>query len=245
MVIQIYPDYPQLSQATATLIANVVQQKPNAVLCLASGNSPEGVFKSLVEMAQAGQIDFSQCTFISLDEWVGISPDNLGSCWYMVNEFLLKPLNIRPEQIYFFDGLTANPQAECGRIDEAVAALGGLDVILVGIGLNGHIAMNEPHTPWDLYSHMSELHESTKSVGQKYFQESTELTYGLTVGLRYVQETQLPILIANGTKKAAIIKQALQGTITTEVPGSIFQQIPNGHVLLDEAAASGLSELPS
>lgn len=240
MVVQVYPNYESLSEATARCIAEVVHQKPNAVLCLASGNSPEGVFKQMVGMAQRGEADFSQCIFIGLDEWLGIAPDNTGSCWYMVNESLFKPLQIPANQIYFFDGLTTTPQAECERIDQKVAELGGLDVILVGVGLNGHIAMNEPGRSWDLYSHVSELHESTITVGQKYFKESTPLQYGLTVGLRYVQEAKLLILIANGTKKAAILRTALHGEVTTQVPASLFQQLVHGLVMLDQEAASEL-----
>ena len=238
MVLSVYDSYEQLSQAAAQLIAEYVLQKPDAVLCLASGNSPEGVFRCMVEMVQNKTADFSQCTFVGLDEWVGISPENTGSCWYMVNECLFKPLNISKERIIFFDGLTLSPQVEIEQVDQKVAQLGGIDLILVGVGLNGHIAMNEPGTPWNLYSHVSQLHESTKEVGQKYFQENTSLELGLTVGLRYVQEAKLPILIANGTKKAQILKQALQGDISTELPATIFQTLAHGRVLLDAEAAS-------
>lgn len=236
-LVEKYPTYEALSEAAATTIAEIVNNNPRAVLCLASGNSPGGTFVALARK----NINWSECTFISLDEWVGIPAHNTGSCRYMVQEYLFKPLNIRPEQIFFFDGMATDLEGECRKIDEKVAELGGLDVILVGIGLNGHIAMNEPGRPWHLYSHVSELAQSTIEVGQKYFTVSTPLTLGLTVGLRYVQEAKVSILIANGTKKAPAIRQALQGEVGEEFPASIFQTLPNGLVMLDEQAAELLA----
>ncbi|MCY7352822.1 MAG: glucosamine-6-phosphate deaminase [Cytophagaceae bacterium] len=243
MTLQIFPAYEALSQAAAAAIAAVVRQKPEAVLCLASGHTPEGTFRHLVKMAADGDPDFSRCIFIGLDEWVGIAPYNPGSCYFFVHENLFKPLGIQPERIHFFNSLAPDLLAECQRIDDVVARLGGLDLILVGVGLNGHIAMNEPGTPWNLYSHVIALHETTITVGQKYFEQQTPLNKGITVGLRYVQEAKQAILIASGRKKADILRQALEEPPTEQLPASIFQQIPDGRVLLDEDAAAELAAL--
>lgn len=240
MQIQIFPDYEALSKAAAAAICAVVRQKPDAVLCLASGHTPEGTFRHLVKMVADGDPDFSQCIFIGLDEWVGIEPTNPGSCYFFVNQNLFKPLGVPSQRIHFFNGLATDLTAECQRIDEVVARHGGLDLILVGVGLNGHIAMNEPGTAWNFYSHVIDLHETTITVGQKYFDQETVLTKGITVGLRYVQEAKQAILLASGRKKASILGRAFEEPPTEQMPASIFQQLPNGWVFLDEASASEL-----
>jgi glucosamine-6-phosphate deaminase len=241
MNLHTYPDYERLSQATAQLVADIVNNKPQAVLCMASGDSPRRTFQLLVQMAQTGQVNFGQCQFVGLDEWVGVPRSNPGSCYHLVNHEFFEPLNIAPERIHFFDGLATNLPAECQRIDEAIAQLGGLDLMLVGVGLNGHIALNEPHTPWHLYAHVGALDPITVSVGQKYFNSETPLSQGITLGLRYLQEAQHAVLIASGSRKAPVLAQALQGDVSEAFPASIFQQLPNGTVLLDADCAAQLS----
>ena len=240
MTLQIFPDYDALSAATAAAIAAVVRSKPEAVLCLASGNTPEGTYRHLVRMAADGDPDFSRCTFIGLDEWVGISPDNPGSCFHAVNEALFKPLGISPKNIHFFNALADDLTAQCQRLDDTLTLLGGLDLILLGVGENGHLALNEPGTPWHLGCHVVELAESTKTVGQKYFRESTPLMQGVTVGLRHVREARQAILIASGEKKAGVLRRALEDSPTEAVPASLFQTLDHGWVLLDEVAAKEL-----
>jgi glucosamine-6-phosphate isomerase len=237
MKIQVLEDYETLSNHAARLTASLVEGKPEAVICIASGHTPLGVLKQLVEMSGRGEVDLRRCRFIGLDEWVGIPPEREGSCSYFVEEYLLKPLKINREQIFFFDSMAADLEAECRKMDAAIARFGGLDLMLVGIGLNGHIALNEPGTPWTLHSHRSILDEMTVAVGQKYFTEKTQMTHGITLGLQHLQEAWLPVLIASGSGKAAIVRQALEGEVTEQLPASIFQTLPHGLVLLDEAAA--------
>jgi galactosamine-6-phosphate isomerase len=238
--LQIFPDYEALSAAAAAAIAAVVRAKPEATLCLASGNTPEGTFRHLVRMAADGDPDFSRCTFIGLDEWVGIPPENPGSCFYAVNEHLFKPLRISPKKIHFFNALAADLTDECHRMDDLLSLRGGLDLILLGVGLNGHLALNEPGTPWTLGCHVRDLDETTKTVGQKYFGEATTLTQGITVGLRHVQQADQAVLIASGRAKAGILRRALEEPPTEAVPASFFQTLDRGWVLLDEAAAGEL-----
>jgi glucosamine-6-phosphate isomerase len=240
MQIEILADYQAISARAAQLVAGILAKKPNAVLCLASGHTPIGTFQELVKMAKAGDIDLSRCTFIGLDEWVGIAQEEAGSCRYFLDENLFKPLGTAESQLHFFNGLADDLAAECRKMDEVVARLGGLDLMLVGIGMNGHIALNEPGTPWDLYSHVSLLDEKTVQVGQKYFARQTALEQGITLGLKYLQEARLPLLMAAGENKAGIVQQALQGEITEALPASIFQTLPQGVALLDGGAAAML-----
>ncbi|GAA4451616.1 glucosamine-6-phosphate deaminase [Nibrella saemangeumensis] len=240
MQVQTFASYEDLSQHTAEHIANRVRQKPTATLCLASGETPISTFHHLVTLAQTGQVDFSQCTFIGLDEWVGFGPEDEGSCAYYLFRDLFGPLNINPNQIHYFNAKSIDLPAECLRTDAAIAERGGLDLILVGIGMNGHIALNEPGTSFNLYAHVSELAEVTVQVGQKYFTQATPLSKGITLGLRHLMEAREVILMASGSRKAAVIRHALQGPVTEDLPASIIQQHPSAHVWLDAEAGTQL-----
>ncbi|WP_338871109.1 glucosamine-6-phosphate deaminase [Spirosoma sp. SC4-14] len=236
-----FADHNTLSQFTAEYIAKKINQKPDSLLCLASGDTPIETYHRFVALVQAGKVDISQCTFVGLDEWVGFGPDDAGSCSYYVYRDLFNPLHLRPDQIHVFDAKADDLATECKRIDAVIRSKGGLDLLLVGMGMNGHIALNEPGTPFNLGCHVVELAESTKTVGQKYFTSQTELTKGITIGLRHLAEARDVILLVSGEKKASILRQALTGPITEEVPASIIQTRPNAHVWVDAAAGSLVS----
>ena len=237
MTINTFSDYEALSEATANLIIEVLKQKPEALICIASGDTPLGVCKFL---AKSDKKHFEKCTFVGLDEWVGMDENEVGSCKYGIYQNFLIPLNFPSERIKYFDAKAQNLELECQKINDFIASRGGLDVMLVGVGMNGHIALNEPNTPFDIYAHVSDLEEITKSVGQKYFTKNTVLTQGITLGLGHLQESKLPILIANGFRKAAVINVALTDEITEKFPASIFQKIENSIVMLDLEAAQKL-----
>jgi glucosamine-6-phosphate deaminase len=237
MTIHIFPDYEALSEATASLIIEVLKKKPDALICIASGDTPFGVCKFL---AKSDKNLFEKCTFVGLDEWVGMDENDEGSCKYGIYQNLLIPLNFPSERIKYFDARASDLDSECQKINEFIASKGGLDVMLVGVGVNGHIALNEPNTPFDIYAHVSDLEEVTKSIGQKYFTKETTLTKGITLGLAHLQEAQLPILIANGSRKAEVINKALTEEITAQFPASIFQKLEHSLVMLDQEAAQKL-----
>ena len=237
MTIQTFPNYEILSEATANLIIDVLKQKPEALICIASGDTPLGVCKFL---AQSDRKLFEKCTFVGLDEWVGMDENDEGSCKYGIYQNLLIPLNIPAERIRYFDAKAQDLESECQKINEFIASKDGLDVMLVGVGMNGHIALNEPNTPFDIYAHVSDLEEITKSVGQKYFTKDTILTQGITLGLAHLQEAKWSILIANGLRKASVINVALTDKITEKFPASIFQKLENSTVMLDIEAAQKL-----
>ena len=237
MTVHTFLNYEALSEATANLIIDVLTQKPEALICIASGDTPLGVCEFL---AKSDRKLFEKCTFVGLDEWVGMDENDKGSCKYGIYQNLLVPLNIPSERIKYFDAKAQDLTFECQKINEFIASKGGLDVMLVGVGMNGHIALNEPNTPFDIYAHVSDLEEITKSVGQKYFTKDTILTQGITLGLAHLQEAKLPILIANGLRKASVINVALNDEITEKFPASIFQRLENSIVMLDIEAAQKL-----
>lgn len=236
-----YPDYETLSAYAAGKIVSFVKQKPHATLCVGSGDTPVGTYRHLVKQHREGNIDFSRCTFVGLDEWVGMDGSDEGSCQHSLFQELFLPLGIAPENLHLFNAKAADLQAECRRIDEVIARSGGLDLMIVGVGMNGHIALNEPGTPFDLYSHVVELDELTVQVGQKYFSRQTPLTQGITIGLKHLIESKEVLLLANGKRKAPVIRQAVQGPVTEQFPASIIQTHANAWILLDEEAAADLS----
>ncbi|OIN60799.1 glucosamine-6-phosphate deaminase [Arsenicibacter rosenii] len=233
-----FPTYAELSQHAAEHIAALLKRKPDALICLASGATPIGTFHQLVELAQTGHANLNQCSFIGLDEWVGMGPDDEGSCSYHLYHDLFIPLAIPAERIHYFNAKADDLAAECRRIDDAIAAHGGLDLLLVGIGLNGHIALNEPGTPFTHYCHVIDLHETTITVGQKYFTKPTPLTRGITIGLQHLMDAREVILMANGHGKAPVINQAMTAPVSTDFPATIIQRHPNAHVWVDEAAGA-------
>ena len=234
-------NYDELSRTTADFIAAYVNQKPNSFLCFPSGESPGGTIDYLVQYAQQGKVDFSECYFVGLDEWVGVHEKNEGSCKYYLYSKLFTPLKIREEKIIFFNALARNLDHECKQIDTRIATHGPIDIMLVGIGLNGHIGLNEPGVHFDSYSHHIELDPLTKSVAKKYFKQETIITTGITLGLKHLMESKVAILIASGIKKAEIIHKALHEEVSNMVPATIIQKHPNSFVFLDKEAASNLT----
>ena len=242
MDVRIYQDYHTLSAEAANKIIQQVKNKPTAVLCLAAGDTPRAAYSLLSEKARAEKIDFSRCTFVGLDEWVGVSPSNQGSCQHFLQTNVFAPLRIHASQTHLFDALSSDLDAECRRMDAIIRQKHGIDLMLVGVGMNGHIGFNEPGVKINLYSHVIPLDETTQTVGQKYFSQSTKLQKGITLGLQHLLDSKNAIMMASGTKKAGIIRKALEESITTRVPASIMRQHSRGMVMLDQEAASLLQE---
>lgn len=238
MITTVFDNAEILAEKAARVIIDLVVHKPNAVLCLAGGETPRLAYTRLAAMAKGEKINFSGVEFVGLDEWVGIPPSNNGSCYYFLNEAVFKTLGVQKEKIHFFNSMSNNLPAECERVNSNVSERGGIDLILVGVGMNGHIGFNEPGISPELLAHVVELEASTKEVGQKYFSSTTALSKGISLGMAQVMQARKVLLLATGSKKADIIKKALQEKITNAVPASLIRNHPNAFVLLDKAAAS-------
>lgn len=235
---QVYPTYEHLSRAAADVVVSTLQSKPDAVICLPSGSTPVGMFRELILRHKQGLADFSQCTFVGLDEWIGMGPEDEGSGRQLLDRDFLHPVGFRPEQVLFFNARAGDLQAECGRINQALEELGGLDLIVLGIGMNGHLGLNEPGTSFDTYAHVAELDPITIEVGQKYFQGPTSLSGGITLGLRHMMEARRLVLMASGEAKAPVIARALKGEVTEAFPATLVQEHADAWVLVDADAAS-------
>jgi len=241
MQVKIYKDNQSLSEAAANEIIDLVKKKPNAVVCMASGDTPRLTCKLFVEKTKKEMVDLAHMTFIGLDEWVGIPPENDGSCHYFFQNEIFKPLHLSLSQIHLFDAKAVNLEEECKKMDKITFEKGGIDLMIVGIGMNGHIGFNEPGVSFENYAHVIDLDETTVTVGQKYFKIPATLQKGITLGLKHLQESKKVLLLANGTKKAGMVKKTIEGEITNAFPASIMQMHPRGFVMIDEEAA-GLLE---
>jgi glucosamine-6-phosphate isomerase len=238
MHLQIYENYNLLSKKVAKHIIKIVKEKPDAIICLGSGDTPLGVFEHLVDFYQNGEVDFSKTHFVGLDEWVGMDKNDEGSCFFTMYKQLFDPLQIRPDQIHCFNAKSNDLVAECQIIDDLIDQNNGLDFLLLGIGLNGHLAMNEPGTSFQIGCHISKLAESTISTGQKYFKSNTPLELGITIGLRHVSASKNVVLMANGIKKAEIIAKTFHSDPNEALPSSILNSHKNAFLMVDKEAGS-------
>lgn len=241
MKVKTYKDYHSLSEDAADEIIDLVKNKPGAVLCLASGETPRLTCQLFAQKALQEKLDLTRITFIGLDEWVGIPPENEGSCHYFFQQELFEKLHFSSGQVHLFNALSPGLEKECQKMDKVIFDSGGIDLMIVGIGMNGHIGFNEPGVSFDNYSHVIELDDTTVTVGQKYFKSAVDLGKGITLGLKHLQESKKVLLIANGTKKAEVIKKTVEEKMTTSFPASIMQSHPNGFVMVDEQAAGLLN----
>lgn len=241
MELTVFDSYNKLSEFAAEQILRTIKSKPDAVLCLATGESPKLTYNLLVRKVTEQKIDLKKVHFVALDEWIGIPSTNPGSCHYFLNENLFSPLGIT-KNIHLFDAFAFDYSRECEKMNEVIRHLGGIDLMLVGVGMNGHIGFNEPGTSETLYAHVQDLDSITSQVGQKYFAEKMELKKGITLGLRHFFEARHVIVLANGKKKSLIIKKALEEAISTQVPASLVRNHSHAQVLIDQEAASELTQ---
>jgi galactosamine-6-phosphate isomerase len=242
MELIIEKDYEGMSARAAAFIVDTIRSKPDALLCLAAGDTPRLAYSLIGEIASKNNTDLSQCKFISLDEWVGIPPENEGSCQYFLRSTVFGPLKIAEKNIHLFDALSTDLKTECRMMDEFILRNGGIDLIVVGVGRNGHIGFNEPGVPFEQYSHVVDLDNTTKTVGQKYFRENTSLQKGITLGLQYLLEAKRAVMIANGNKKAEVIRMAIEDDISPAMPASVIRKHHNSITIVDKEAASLLKQ---
>ena len=231
----------EFAQQTADFLFQRFVQKPDLIVALAAGETPLLPYTRLVERLIRERVDISRCTFVALDEWVGIPPDNPGSCSYFLHNVVLDPLKIKSDRFKLFNSQAPDLQQECRNMDAFILSRGVLDAIVVGIGMNGHIGFNEPGVSSKMHSHVIDLDANTQNVGQKYFAQHTTLSKGITLGLQTLMDAKQAILLANGARKASIMRKALEGPLSIEVPASIMQQHANGFIFMDEAAAGELT----
>ncbi len=242
--LKIFSSYEELSDKASDAILACIRQKPGALLCFAAGDTPKLTLEMAVEKIRTQNIPTTSLAFVGLDEWVGITPENEGSCQFFFRKYWTEPLGLKEEQFHFFNALSTNLEQECRLMDAFIRERGGIDLILVGLGMNGHIGFNEPGTDWSLHAHVADLDPVTQQVGQKYFREETNVAKGISLGFAWLQSARRLMLLVNGAKKAAIVKEMLEGPVSSQVPASILQTLSDAEILLDQEASSLIQQLP-
>jgi glucosamine-6-phosphate deaminase len=226
--------------ALAERVASTLQAKPDAVLGLASGRTPVDGYAELRRIHAAGDTDWSRASTFNIDEFAGIDSRHPGSFRTFMEKHLFEGVNLRPERIHFLNGVAPDLNAECERYEAAIAAVGGIDLQLLGIGSNGHIGFNEPGDDLPVRTHRVRLMESTRRDNAMLFDNdpSRVPAEALSMGIGTILRARRIVLVATGAKKAECIRQASAGRLTTRVPASMLQVHVDVELILDREAAS-------
>ncbi len=233
------PDYDAMSRAAAEIFAEALKEKPNGVYGFATGGTPVGMYKELISMAEASEIDFSQVTTFNLDEYHPINPDDPQSYIYFMRQNLFNAVGLKDSQINIPNGTAADPVAECAAYEDKILNAGGIDLQILGIGNNGHIGFNEPSEAFTAQTNYTALTEMTVKANARFFNNADEVPkHAITMGIRSIMLAKRILLLCGGEGKASILHDALLGPITPLVPASILQTHPNVTVVTDKAAAA-------
>lgn len=227
--------YEELSNYAADLIAAQIIMKPNCVLGLATGSSPIGTYKRLIEDCKNGKIDFSTVTSVNLDEYVGLDVTNDQSYRYFMNDNLFDHVNIDKAKTFVPNGCAADLKAEGEAYDEMVKNLGGIDLQLLGLGLDGHIGFNEPEAVFTAATHEVALDESTIKANSRFFASEDDVPKtAITMGMKSIMQAKKILLIASGDAKKAVIEKAFNGPVDPMLPVSILQLHPDVTVIISD-----------
>lgn len=240
MILTVCKDYEEMSRKAASLAAESIRENPSALVSFPGGDTPLGMVHAFADMVNAGEVDIAKARYVSLDEWVGLSDADEGSCGLFNRTELLGRLKKPFLDVHLINGAAADMEAERKALDAYIAQYGPLDVSVLGIGMNGHLGFNEDGVDFALNAHIIPLSETTKTVMTKYFGEKFHPEYGISQGIAQIMAAKKVILIANGAHKAEIIEKAVHGDVTSRVPASVLQNHPNCYVVVDEAAAARL-----
>ncbi len=233
MVFLQYNSLEELNDKVSDFVIEELQKNKTALVCAATGNSPTGMYKKLAE--KKDQLDVTNLRFVKLDEWYGPPMDNPGTCEYYLQEHLIQPLNIQPAQYTAFISDAPNPSGECERIQHYLTNNGPIDLCVLGIGKNGHIAFNEPSTELNAGVHIAQLTPETLEHGMAKIID-TKLEYGLTLGMADILQSKLIILMVNGPHKRDILNNLLTSNISTHLPASFLWLHPNVYCYYTEEA---------
>lgn len=237
MDFHVFENDTALSSAAADAVCELLQEKPDALLCIAAGHSSLGLFRELIRRFQEKKVDFSRAGFSAMDEWSGMNETTPGSCGDFLVKNFLSQVNFPRERVRLVNGKATDLQAECAQIKEIIEAAGGFDLIVLGIGINGHLALNEPGVDFSLSVHTTVLDSVTRQVGKKYFESAPQLTGGVTIGIADIAAAKKAILLVNGEKKSRIVKQILDSPVTNQLPATALKDMPHAAFWCDRDAA--------
>lgn len=241
MEIIILPGPAEVGRVAAAKIAAVVTRKPDAVIGLATGSSPQGIYRELRRRVEGGGLSFAQARGFALDEYVGIPAEHPESYASVIAKEVVAPLGFDASRVRVPDGRAADLELAAREYDASISAAGGIDVQILGIGANGHIGFNEPTSSFRSRTRIKTLAPRTRADNARFFADAEDVpTHCMTQGLGTILEARSLVLVAQGEHKAAAIAAAVEGPLTSFVPGSALQLHEHAFVIVDEAAASGL-----
>lgn len=231
-------NYEELSKVAAKEFSKIIKEKENAVLGLATGGSPVGMYKELIRMYEQKELNFSKITTVNLDEYIGLNPEHNQSYRYFMNNNLFNHINIDKSNTFVPNGLAEDLEAQCKEYDQKISELGGIDIQLLGVGNNGHIAFNEPNNELSSGTHIISLTDNTIEANARFFDNIDDVPRkAITMGVGGIMKAKKIILIASGESKAEAIKGIFSGKITTANPATMLQMHRDVTVIVDEAAA--------
>ena len=246
MEVIIQPSERHATELAAQRIARRMRDKPGAVLGLATGRSQMGVYEELVRLHREEGLDFSQVTTFNLDEYMGLGPEHPGSFYHYMQEHLFGGVNVDPERVHVPDGMVQAVDAHCVAYEAAIAAAGGIDLQLLGIGSDGHIGFNEPSSSLSSRTRIKTLAAETRldnadAFAPDAFAAGEVPRHVITMGIGTIMDARECLLLALGEHKAKAVAAAVEGPITASVPASALQLHPAAKLVLDEAAAALLT----
>jgi glucosamine-6-phosphate deaminase len=242
MLVIVKDNYDEISKEASQIVVDRLRKKPNLVLGLATGSTPLGLYKELIRMHKAEGLDFSKVTTFNLDAYVGLPPTHPQSYSYFMKENLFKHINIPERHIHVPDGMANDIDAFCDWYEEKMRKSGGIDLQVLGIGVNGHIAFNEPGSSPGSRTRVKTLTEKTRQDNARFFKSMSEVPrYALTMGVGTIMESKELLLLASKASKADAIKAAVEGPMTSQCPASIVQLHPKTFVIIDKEASSKLT----
>jgi glucosamine-6-phosphate deaminase len=234
-------DIDELSRVGASFVIDQIREKSNTVLGLATGSTPVGLYKCLIDEHKKG-LDFSKVITFNLDEYFGLSPDHPQSYRYFMGNNLFNHININKGNIHIPNGMCKNIEEECQRYDKAIAEAGGVDLQILGIGRNGHIGFNEPDDMLEVRTHLTGLTKDTIEANSRFFNTVEEVPKtALTMGLGTIMNSRKIILLASGADKAKVVSKIAKPYIDTDIPASVLQLHSNVIVIVDKEAAAYIS----
>lgn len=237
-------NYESMSRKAANIISAQVILYPRSVLGLATGSTPLGIYRQLIDWYNKGDVNFSEAKTVNLDEYCSLSPENPQSYHYYMNHNFFSHINVKPENIHLPNGMAQDVEAECEAYDKLISNLGGIDLQLLGLGNTGHIGFNEPNASFDKMTHRVALKEKTIHDNSRFFKSIDEVPkYAVTMGIKAIMQAKKILLVVNGTQKAEILEKVLFGPVTPSVPASILQLHPSVTVVADAEALAKVQEL--
>jgi glucosamine-6-phosphate deaminase len=243
MLVMIRENYDEICHVAAQRFADLIRKKPTCVLGLATGSTPLGVYRALIKEHKENDLDFSLVQTFNLDEYVGLPREHSQSYFYFMKTNFFDHINIHPNSVHIPNGMVEDIEQECLDYEQKIADAGGIDLQILGIGSNGHIAFNEPFSSLGSRTRIKTLTEKTRKDNARFFDSMDKVpVYAITMGVGTIMESRSIILLASGENKAWAIKNTVEGPITAKVPATIVQLHRDATILMDRVASSELTQ---